>query len=62
MIEAFARDSLWVVNVLVLAYFVLLNGSYFATSILAFRELRRYTARLKSVDIPDFVASAGAPR
>ncbi len=61
MIEAFARDSLWVVNVLVLAYFVLLNGSYFATSILAFRELRRYTARLKSVDIPDFVASAGAP-
>jgi cellulose synthase/poly-beta-1,6-N-acetylglucosamine synthase-like glycosyltransferase len=30
-------------------------------SLMAFRALRRYSARLKSVDIQDFLASAGAP-
>jgi cellulose synthase/poly-beta-1,6-N-acetylglucosamine synthase-like glycosyltransferase len=52
---------LWAVNGLVLAYFVVLNAAYFAMSLMAFRALRRYSARLKSVDIQDFLASAGAP-
>ena len=61
MIEAVARNALWIINGLVIVYFVLLNGAYFATSLLAFRALRRYAARLKSVDIQEFLVSAGAP-
>ena len=61
MIEALARNFLWTVNGLVLVYFVLLNGAYFATSLLAFHALRRYSVRLKSVDIQDLLVSAGAP-
>ena len=61
MIEALARNFLWTVNGLVLVYFVLLNSAYFATSLLAFHALRRYSARLKSVDIQDLLVSAGAP-
>ncbi len=61
MIEVVARNLLWFVNALVLLYFVLLNGGYFVTSLIAFRALRRYVARLKSVDIQDLLAAAGAP-
>ncbi len=61
MIEAIVRNSFWVVNGLVFAYFILLNGVYFITSLVAFRALRRYTARLKSVDLEDLLSAAGAP-
>lgn len=61
MVAMIGGGLLWAVNGLVLAYFVVLNAAYFAMSLMAFRALRRYSARLKSVDIQDFLASAGAP-
>lgn len=55
------RDVVWLVNGLVLLYFMLLNASYLLTSLLAFHALRRYAARLKSVHLDDALTSAGAP-
>ncbi len=48
------------VNVLVLVYFVLTNSVYLFTSATAFRSLRRYTQRLKSVDVDEMVRSGAA--
>ncbi|HUH11961.1 MAG TPA: glycosyltransferase [Longimicrobiales bacterium] len=48
-------------NWLVLTYFVLLNLFYLGTSLFAFRALRRYSRRLKALDVEDLVASGGAP-
>lgn len=53
--------ALWLVNGLVLLYFVLLNGSYLATSLLAFRSLRQYAVRLESLDVNELITAAGAP-
>lgn len=61
MVAMIGGGLLWAVNGLVLAYFVVLNAAYFVMSLMAFRALRRYSARLKSVDIQDFLASGGAP-
>lgn len=48
-------------NWVVLMYFVLLNGVYLATSLFAFHALRRYSLRLRSLDLTDLITSAGAP-
>lgn len=48
-------------NYLVLFYFVVLNAIYLLTSVLAFRQLRTYARRLKSIDVEELIASAGAP-
>ena len=48
-------------NLLLLGYFVLLNTFYLATSLFAFRSLRRYARRLNSIDVDDLVRTAGAP-
>ncbi|MFQ5538583.1 MAG: glycosyltransferase [Gemmatimonadota bacterium] len=48
-------------NYVVLAYFILLNAVYLATSLFAFRALRRYALRLKSLDLEDLITSGGAP-
>jgi len=48
------------VNVLVIVYFVLLNSVYLFTSATAFRSLRRYTQRLKSVDVDEMLRSGAA--
>lgn len=61
MIETAAVYVFWTINILVLVYFVLLNSSYFITSLIAFHALRRYVARLRSVDLHDFFSTAGAP-
>ena len=54
--------ALDIVNALVLAYFVALNGVYLTTSLLAFVALRRHARRLKSVDIEDLLGTgAGLP-
>ncbi len=45
----------------VLAYFILLNSVYLATSLFAFGALRRYGQRMKSLDLEDVIRSAGAP-
>ena len=48
-------------NIVVLAYFVLLNSFYLITTILAFRALRNYQRRLKTLDVDEMIATAGAP-
>jgi len=54
-------DVVGVFNWVVLVYFVLLNGVYLATSIFAFGALKRYSLRLRSLDLTDLITSAGAP-
>lgn len=53
--------ALAVFNVIVLLYFVVLNGYYLVTSISSFRALRKYSRRLNSLDIEDLLRSGGAP-
>lgn len=48
-------------NYLVLAYFIALHSIYLATSLFAFRALRRYALRLKSLDISELITSASSP-
>ena len=48
-------------NAVVLLYFVLVNAFYLGTSLIAFRVLRRYAHRLKSLDVEELIATAGAP-
>lgn len=48
------------VNLLVLAYFVVLNSTYLFTSLTAFRSLRRYALRLKTVDVTELIRSGAA--
>jgi cellulose synthase/poly-beta-1,6-N-acetylglucosamine synthase-like glycosyltransferase len=53
--------ALFTFHVVVLAYFVLLNGYYFITSILSFRALRRYARSLNATDTADLIRFGGAP-
>ncbi len=50
-----------VFNAIVLAYFLLINAVYALTSAVAFISLRRYTRRLKTVDVEELLGMAGAP-
>lgn len=61
MILAALSTAVYVFNVIVLAYFVCLNGVYLAMSIIAFRALRRYVFRLKTLDFQDLLTTVGAP-
>ena len=58
-------EALWAVvgtfNYVVLGYFVLLNGVYLTTSLVALRALRTYALRLKSLDLTDLISSSGMP-
>ncbi|MDH4130802.1 MAG: glycosyltransferase [Gemmatimonadota bacterium] len=51
----------WVVNVMTLTYFTLLATFYLVSSILAFRFLRRYATRLRSLDVESLVGAGTAP-
>jgi cellulose synthase/poly-beta-1,6-N-acetylglucosamine synthase-like glycosyltransferase len=57
----------WIITVLsvggafVLAYFVLLNGTYALLTVAAFRAMRRYARRLQSVDVEDLSRPGIAP-
>ncbi len=57
--------AVWVLvdllNRLVLGYFLVLNAGYLLSSLAAFRALRRYTRRLRALDLSDLLASAGMP-
>lgn len=59
------RDILWGLflgfNSFVLFYFVALNGTYLVTSLVAFRELRRYARRMRSIDVDEMITTSGAP-
>ena len=48
-------------NGLVLVYFVVLSAGYFITGLFAFRSLRRYVRRLRSLDMEDLLGSTGMP-
>jgi cellulose synthase/poly-beta-1,6-N-acetylglucosamine synthase-like glycosyltransferase len=48
-------------NGLVLVYFVVLNTVYLLTSLIAFRDIRRYVERLKSLDLGELLSSEGIP-
>lgn len=48
------------VYAVVVAYFVLLNCFYLLTSLVAFRELRRYAQRLKVLDTEELIAEVGS--
>ena len=48
-------------NLLVLGYFLLLNTAYLATSLFAFKALRRYANRLKSLDVSELLAEEVLP-
>ena len=48
-------------NVLVILYFILLNGTYLWMTLLAFGALRRYALRMSSVDPDELMATAGLP-
>ncbi len=52
---------LWTVNAIVFSYFIILNGSYLLTSVIAFRAVRRYAERLRSLDVRETIAHSGAP-
>lgn len=54
-------DVIWTLNYIVLFYFIALHVVYLGTSIFAFRALRRYALRLKSLDLSDLISSAWAP-
>lgn len=61
MIYQFVLRLLDIFNVIVLTYFVVLNIGYFITGLFAFRSLRRYVRRLRTLDIEDLLGSAGMP-
>lgn len=48
-------------NVVVLTYFVVINLSYLLLTLIAFRQLRKYSRRLKSIHVDELVSAAGAP-
>lgn len=58
-------DLLWqitfVFNALVILYFLVLNCFYLGTGLFAFRDLRRYAIRLKTLDLERFMRTGGAP-
>jgi cellulose synthase/poly-beta-1,6-N-acetylglucosamine synthase-like glycosyltransferase len=56
-----AWTALFIFHIVVLAYFIILNGYYFATSVLSFRALRRYSRSLGASDTADPIRFGGAP-
>ncbi len=61
MIYTFLQLILDFFNAVVIFYFLFLNIGYLSMSILAFLSLRRYSRRMKSLNIEDLVTSAGSP-
>ena len=61
MSQPWLWEAIGLFNYVVIGYFVVLNAVYLATSLFAFGALRRYSARLKSLDLTDLIASGGAP-
>jgi cellulose synthase/poly-beta-1,6-N-acetylglucosamine synthase-like glycosyltransferase/tetratricopeptide (TPR) repeat protein len=61
MLMDIAWTALFVFHIIVLAYFVILNGYYFGTSLISFRALRRYSRGLNASDSADIMRFGGAP-
>jgi cellulose synthase/poly-beta-1,6-N-acetylglucosamine synthase-like glycosyltransferase len=47
-------------NLLILVYFLLLNGSYILLAVLALKDLHRHRSRMKSVEVVELSTQAGA--
>jgi cellulose synthase/poly-beta-1,6-N-acetylglucosamine synthase-like glycosyltransferase len=60
-IGPYIGPTLWTFNAVVFTYFIVLNASYLALSVIAFRAIRRYAERLRSLDVKETIAHAGAP-
>lgn len=60
MIREMGWGALIAINLMVLIYFVALNSVYLITSLTAFRTLRRYALRLKSVDVDELIRTGAA--
>src|SRR4030042_114716 len=60
MMDSLVR-LVWMVNVVTLTYFTVLAAFYLVSSLLAFRFLRRYALRLKSIDVENLISSGAAP-
>lgn len=56
-----AGTALDVFNIVVIIYFVLLNGTYLGMTLLAFGSLRRYALRMSSVDPDELMSTSGLP-
>lgn len=54
-------DVLHAFNLFILGYFFVLNASYLVMNFMAFRELRRYAERLKTVRLESFMRSVAPP-
>jgi cellulose synthase/poly-beta-1,6-N-acetylglucosamine synthase-like glycosyltransferase len=48
-------------NLIVIGYFILLNGTYLSMTFLAFGSLRRYALRMSAVDPNELMSTAGMP-
>lgn len=48
-------------NMLILAYFALLNATYLTLGILSYFTLRKYLMRMKTIDVEEMLAASGAP-
>ena len=60
-LAAFGAQLLDGFNILVIVYFVLLNGTYLVMTLLALGSLRRYALRMTSVDPNELMSNKGLP-
>ena len=56
-----AWSIIMVFNWIVLFYFLALHAVYLAASLIAFRALKKYAVRMKSLDLTDLITTAYAP-
>jgi cellulose synthase/poly-beta-1,6-N-acetylglucosamine synthase-like glycosyltransferase len=54
-------QGIMIFNVLILVYFVILNGSYLGLGVVAFASLRKHVARMKSIELRELISGAGTP-
>jgi len=60
-VMSFLAPVVWGLNAMVFTYFIAVNSSYLVMSVIAFRAVRRYAERLRSLDVKEGIAHAGAP-
>ncbi len=61
MIPSWLSSALVIGGAVLLAYFVVLNGTYLVLTAAAFRQMRRYGRRLQTVDVDDLSRPGIAP-
>jgi cellulose synthase/poly-beta-1,6-N-acetylglucosamine synthase-like glycosyltransferase/HPt (histidine-containing phosphotransfer) domain-containing protein len=61
VIKQIAFHLLDAFNALVLVYFTVLNTTYLLMSLIAFREIRHYIRRIRSLDLSDLLTAEGVP-